>query len=185
MGLSGPLFGFSVFLGSLYIIQLTILINGARKQERRLRVCTVLFVVLWKKPSAQRELVFSNSERKKAKSILGFEPGLLGQNTTAQLLAPPPQPFFMQTLIRLKKVFFIPRANALVPLLDVLVAWHSACNEYDLLQPGCCLLKSAVVAFGDKIVVLRFFKPRREKPGFDSRQQLFTYFAGKGRALSS
>ena len=34
----------------------------------------------------------TNSEPEKAKSVPGFEPGLLGQNATAVPLAPPPRP---------------------------------------------------------------------------------------------
>ena len=34
----------------------------------------------------------TNSEPEKAKSVPGFEPGLLGQTATALPLAPPPRP---------------------------------------------------------------------------------------------
>ena len=48
---------FWIFFGSLCGLQLTNFDNGDRKQEKIKEeyVCTVLFLVLWKKPSTQRE----------------------------------------------------------------------------------------------------------------------------------
>ena len=45
----------------------------------------------------------NNSEPEKAKSVLGFEPGSLGQNATTQPLAPPPRPW--STLVNFSHFF--------------------------------------------------------------------------------
>ena len=66
----------------MFILQLTNFDNGDRKEERR--VCTVLFLILYKKPSAQREKICCNSEPKKPSLSQDWNP-------TALLLAPPPR----------------------------------------------------------------------------------------------
>ena len=68
------------------------MVIGNRKEEGR--VCNILFLILLEKPSAQREQICCNSERKKAKSVPGFEPSLFRQNATALPLVPPPQPLY-------------------------------------------------------------------------------------------
>ena len=79
------------------------LMTGNRKEEGR--VCTVLFIVLQKKPDAQQEQ--SLSEPKNAKLVLGFKPGLLVQNATAQPLAPPPRPAWFKGCLLLLISFHI------------------------------------------------------------------------------
>ena len=67
---------------------------GDRKEEGR--VCLVLSHIIWKKPDVQRELIDSNSEQKKPKSVQGFKPGLLGVTAMALPLVPPPWPLIVQ-----------------------------------------------------------------------------------------
>ena len=62
---------------------------GNWKEEGR--VCNVLLHVIRKRPmSNQKRQIDSNSEPKKSKSVMGFEPGQLVLNAVALPLAPPP-----------------------------------------------------------------------------------------------
>ena len=65
------------------------MVIGNRKEERR-RVCmSFIHHSLEKARRPVRIEPVNNSEPAKAKLVLGFEPGLLGQDATALPLAPP------------------------------------------------------------------------------------------------
>ena len=67
------------------------MVIGNRKEEGRLCLSSIHRSLEKAQRPARIELV-TNSEPEKAKLVPGFEPGLLGQNTTALPLAPHPRP---------------------------------------------------------------------------------------------
>ena len=96
MGLSRPLFGmyyfFPWFIVYITILQLLLaMVIGNRKEERR-ECMSSIHRFLEKAQRPARIEPVNNSKPKKAKLVLGFEPGLLGQNATALPRAPPPRP---------------------------------------------------------------------------------------------
>ena len=95
MGLSQPPFGF-IFPFSWYIVRLQLInftmVNDDRKEELRPKKMHHATTLYQKKPNAQQEQIDSDSELKKPKSVLGFEPGLPRQNTDALPLMLPPLP---------------------------------------------------------------------------------------------
>ena len=66
------------------------MVIGNRKEEGRVSMSSIHRSLEKARRPARIEPV-NNSEPEKAKLVLGFEPGLLGQNATALPLAPPPQ----------------------------------------------------------------------------------------------
>ena len=94
LGLSLPLLGFFIFfLSSLFVLQLTNFDKGDRKQERRRRK-SMYRAIPHSLEKAQRPAKIDSQQfwTEKAKPVPGFKPGLLRQNATAPLLAPPPRP---------------------------------------------------------------------------------------------
>ena len=75
-----------------YSLQLLLaMVIGNRKEEGRVCMSSIHRSLEKARRPARIEPV-NNSEPEKAKSVPGFEPGLLGQNATALPLAPPPRP---------------------------------------------------------------------------------------------
>ena len=71
----------------LQLSNLTMVKDGRQQGKRRVR--TALLHVIRKSPTPSEKRLTAI-----LKSILGFEPGLLGQNAITLLLAPPPRVWF-------------------------------------------------------------------------------------------
>ena len=80
-------------MGRLHLSNLTMVKDGRQQWEKE-GYAPFYYTLLEKSLTPSEKRLTAILSPQKPKSILGFEPGLLGQNAVTLLLAPPPRVLF-------------------------------------------------------------------------------------------